>query len=254
MTDSIKFHIVIPFYNSQEFIGETIKSVKKQNYKNFVVTIIDDASTDRSKEVIKPLILNDKRFELISNKKNCGSLSNIVKALSVKETKPSQTIDVLVDGDDYLIEKDVLDILLFTYKRTQCLMTYGTFIRNSNKLSFGKKYPLRTIWKNEFRKFPWIASHLKTFRHDLFLKIKKEDLKDENGNYFSSAGDLALMFPMLEMASFRQECIPDCLYVYNDLNSICDHKIRREEQIKFDKQIRNKTLYRKLDFPLIKFP
>ncbi len=253
MTDSIKIHIVIPLYNSENFIGETIKSIQKQNYKNFTVSIIDDASTDKSREIIKPLIFNDERFKLICNKKNCGALSNIVKTLSLKGENPCQTIDVLVDGDDFLVEKDVLDIILFTYKRTQCLITYGSFIRKSDKSIFGKKYPYRTIFKNNFRNFPWMASHLRTFRHDLFLNIKKEDLKDENGEYYSSAWDLALMFPMLEMASFRQECIPDILYLYNDLNSLCDHNLRREEQIKFDKQIRKKTRYGKLNFPLMKF-
>ncbi len=253
MINKIKFHIIINFYNSEKFIGETIKSIQKQNYKNFEATITDDASTDRSKDVILPLIKNDKRFNLIRNNENLGGLFNTVKTLSLNETDPIQTIIVMIDGDDFLLEKDVLDIVALTYRRTQCLITYGTFIKKSNKYMFGRKYPYRTILKNEFRSYPWLASHLKTFRHDLFLKINTDDLKDEKGQYYSSGWDLALMFPMLEMAGLRQECIHDPLYLYNDLNSLCDHNLRREEQLKFDKQIRNKKKYNTEKFPLIKY-
>ena len=75
-----------------------------------------------------------------------------------------------------------------------------------------------------------------------------DDLLDKNGNYFSVAWDLAIMFPMLEMAGSRQEFIKEVLYVYNDANPICDHKIRRKEQILAGEEIRRKKKYKKKDF------
>ena len=54
------------------------------------------------------------------------------------------------------------------------------------------------------------------------------------------ASDLAIMFPMLEMAGNRQEFIGNILYCYNDSNPISDHKIRRKEQILSAKEIRQK--------------
>ena len=50
----------------------------------------------------------------------------------------------------------------------------------------------------------WMASHLRTFRHDLWLKIEDSDLRDNDGNYYPTTWDLAIMFPMLEMAGLRQ--------------------------------------------------
>ena len=251
MTNNISFHIIVPLYNSENYIEQNIKSIQKQNYNNFSVTIIDDASKDKSKEIILSMVNNDERFKLIMNNKNQGALFNIVNALSVKKNEPSKIVDVILDGDDYLVSEDVLDIVSLTYRRTKCLITYGSFISKSDKKMFGRKYPYRTILRNEFRTFPWLASHLRTFRHDLFLKVVKDDLKDENGKYYSVTWDQALMFPMLEMAGLRQESIPDALYIYNDENPICDHFLRRKEQIKIEKQIRRKTKYNTIDFPWI---
>ena len=82
----------------------------------------------------------------------------------------------------------------------------------------------------------------------MWLSINKNDLTNKNGQYFSVASDLALMFPMLEMAGNRQEFIKELLYVYNDENPISDHKIRRKEQILAAKEIREKKRYARVDF------
>ena len=62
------------------------------------------------------------------------------------------------------------------------------------------------------------------------------------------ASDLAIMFPMLEMAGNRQEFISEILYCYNDKNPISDHKIRRKEQILSAKEIRQKKRYNRRIF------
>ena len=128
-------------------------------------------------------------------------------------------------------------------------MTYESFVRKSDKKLYGRKYPLWSINKREFRKVPWYAFPLRTFRHDLSKNIDQNDLKDHNGKYYSSGWDVALMLPMLEMAEYRQEFIADPLYFYNDDNPICDNNLRRKEQEFFEKQIRDKPIYKKIDIP-----
>ena len=89
---------------------------------------------------------------------------------------------------------------------------------------------------------------MRTFRHDLWLAINPKDLLNKKQEYFSVASDLAIMFPMLEMAGKRQEFISEILYVYNDKNPISDHKIRRKDQILAAKEIRQKKIYNKKTF------
>ena len=101
---------------------------------------------------------------------------------------------------------------------------------------------------NLYRKYFWYASHLRTFRHDLWLSVNPNDLLNKKGQYFSVAWDLAIMFPMLEMAGSRQDFLKELLYVYNDQNPICDHKIRRREQLLAAKEIRRKKRYKEKIF------
>ncbi len=64
--------IIVPLYNSQKFIAESIKSVFAQSYKNWELIVIDDNSTDRSSEIVEGYIKKDNRIKLIKLDKNVG--------------------------------------------------------------------------------------------------------------------------------------------------------------------------------------
>ena len=240
------FNIVVPVFNAEKYIEKCISSILKQTFKNYKVQIVDDCSTDSTYERAASLIKNRKNISIFRNSIRSGALKNISDLLNKKIEEPSKTIDILIDGDDYLYSGDVLNIIKDKYLQTNCLLTYGSHL--SSQGVQGKKYPGFIGRFNLFRNYFWYASHLKTFRHDLWLSIKPNDLLDKNGNYFSVASDLAIMFPMLEMAGNRQEFMDEVLYVYNDENPISDHKIRRNDQILAAKEIRQKNKYMKQAF------
>ncbi len=50
---SVDISIIVPVYNSMKYIGECIESVLLQSYKNIELIIVDDASTDKSLEIVK---------------------------------------------------------------------------------------------------------------------------------------------------------------------------------------------------------
>ena len=240
------FNIIVPVFNAEKYIEKCLNSIIKQSYTNYQVRVIDDCSTDSSYELASEICNIYENFSIQKNPRRLGSLNNIIELLSLKIKEPSKTIDILVDGDDYLYSGDVLNILYEKYLSTNCLITYGSHL--SSKGIQGKKYPKFIREFNLYRKYFWYASHLKTFRHDLWLSIDQRDLEDLNGRYFSVASDLALMFPMLEMAGNRQEFVKDILYVYNDQNPISDHNIRRKEQILAAKEIRRKKINKRKNF------
>ncbi len=240
------FNIVVPVFNAENYIEKCLNSIIKQTYKNFQVQIVDDCSTDSTYELASSISNNHKNFNIFRNTIRIGALNNIFNLLSKEIKEPSKTIDILIDGDDYLYSQDVLNKVKEKYIKTNCLITYGS--HKSSKGVQGKKYPFFIRKFNLFRKYFWYASHLKTFRHDLWLSINPNDLLDKNGHYYSVASDLAIMFPMLEMAGKRQEFINEVLYVYNDKNPISDHKVRRKYQILAAKEIRKKQKYNQLNF------
>ncbi|CAE18813.1 possible Glycosyl transferase [Prochlorococcus marinus subsp. pastoris str. CCMP1986] len=208
--------------------------------------MVDDCSSDSSYEIAYSICEQNKNFKLFRNNRRIGALNNIFNLLHTKVKEPSKTIDVIIDGDDYLYSSDVLNVIEEKYFKTNCLITYGSHV--SSKGVQGKKYPRFIREFNLFRKYFWYASHLKTFRHDLWLSINPQDFLNKNREYFSVASDLAIMFPMLEMAGNRQEFISEILYCYNDKNPISDHKIRRKEQILSAKEIRQKKRYNRRIF------
>ncbi|MGB9667721.1 MAG: glycosyltransferase family 2 protein [Thermosulfidibacteraceae bacterium] len=63
--------VVIPTYNRASLLIRAIESVFSQSYKNFEIIVVDDASTDNTREVVSKF-LDDPRVVYIRNEKNMG--------------------------------------------------------------------------------------------------------------------------------------------------------------------------------------
>ncbi len=99
MKNSVAVYILN--HNYSKYLEQSILSVLNQTYKNFKLLIIDDGSTDNSKDILKNY-LNDKRIRVIFQKK-IGMIKSIIKA--IKNTKSD--FFVRLDADDWL-HKDFL--------------------------------------------------------------------------------------------------------------------------------------------------
>ncbi|GAA0872774.1 glycosyltransferase family 2 protein [Gangjinia marincola] len=65
--------IITPSHNSQQYVSDTIKSVRNQEYENWEHIIVDDASTDNTLNELRKLAIEDSRLKVISLDKNSGS-------------------------------------------------------------------------------------------------------------------------------------------------------------------------------------
>lgn len=74
-----KVSVVMPAYNAEQYICEAIESILNQTYKDFEFIIINDGSTDRTKEIIKSY--NDPRIVYLENEKNSGIVVTLNKGL-----------------------------------------------------------------------------------------------------------------------------------------------------------------------------
>lgn len=63
-----KVSIIIPCYNASAFIAETLKSIQEQSYLNYEIIVIDDGSTDTSKEIISEFSGKDLKYIYQENK------------------------------------------------------------------------------------------------------------------------------------------------------------------------------------------
>ena len=69
MSEKVLVSVIIPCFNYAHLIADTINSIKKQTYENWECIIIDDGSTDNTKEVIQQLANEDSRIKYIFQKK-----------------------------------------------------------------------------------------------------------------------------------------------------------------------------------------
>lgn len=114
-----------------------------------------------------------------------------------------------LDGDDWLAHDGVLAHIARVYQDPDVWLTYGSFQYADGRPGFCQQY--RT---SDYRREPWKASHLKTFRAGLFQRINPADLD------FTLAVDQAVMLPMLELSGpERQRFVPQVLYTYNYASS-----------------------------------
>ena len=63
--------VIIPAYNAEQFLDETLESVLSQTYENWECIIVNDGSTDNTEEIAKKWCEKDSRFRL-TNKENGG--------------------------------------------------------------------------------------------------------------------------------------------------------------------------------------
>ena len=93
--------IVMPSYNTANYIEASIESVRHQTYENWELIIVDDCSTDNTDEVVRPF-LTDGRIRYLKNEQNSGAAISRNRAL--REAK-GRWIAFLDSDDLWLPEK-----------------------------------------------------------------------------------------------------------------------------------------------------
>ncbi len=220
--------------------------IERQTYSNYDVCVVDDASTDTEQKGIIREFCERCGWKAIFNEERKGALFNIVEGIEALQCVDNDII-VQIDGDDWLFDRRVLSLLNLYYLKEDIYLTYGQYYSISHrKRGICSPIAKEDIDKKRYRQMPWQFSALRTFRYFLWRQIRDEDLRDESGEPFRVTWDEALMFPMLEMAGHHIRFIPDILYTYNDLNPICDRRVRREEQLRCGRIIRSRRPYQPL--------
>lgn len=95
----MKFSIIVPVYNVEEYIIKCLESINNQTYDNYEVIIVNDGSPDNSETLIKKYIKNKKKF--IYYKKENGGLSD-ARNFGVQHVNGNYML--FVDSDDYISE------------------------------------------------------------------------------------------------------------------------------------------------------
>ena len=112
--------IVVPVYNAEKFLDDTIQTVMNQTYYNLELILVNDCSTDNSVKVINKY--KDKRIILINN--NVNSKAAISRNNGIK--KASGKYICFLDADDKW-EKNKLEAQVRFMKETDCAFSFTSY-------------------------------------------------------------------------------------------------------------------------------
>ena len=240
------FTIIIPAYNCENWVDKNLLSALEQDYDNYDLVYIDDASTDKTFEKAKDILSkSQKKFKLVSNKKNVRALKNLYDHIT---TAKDDSIIVTLDGDDFLATPDTLSYLNKIYQDEDCWMTVGSYMQNDNYQVVSPVSVTQEYWNSNIRKQPWSFSHLRTFKKNLFNKINIEDMLDDDGEFYKFTFDRVMMYPMVEMAGPKHiTLINKVLYIYNRLNPISVDRVHRRQQLRIESIVVNKAPYKRIE-------
>lgn len=95
---AVAVSVIMPVYNSQEYVREAIQSVLNQNFQNFELILVDDGSKDHSGQICDEMALQDKRIKVI-HKENGGICSARNAGLRIAQ---GEYIAFCDNDDEYL--------------------------------------------------------------------------------------------------------------------------------------------------------
>lgn len=241
------FVVVIPSYNNSDWYRYNLDSVYQQHYKNFSVIYIDDCSTDGTATLVGTYIKKKKykNIMLIKNTKRVGALANVWHAIRQCN---DNTIILTLDGDDWFAHNQVLTYLNVRYQTEDIWLTYGQFQNwPTGNPGWCQQIPARVINTNSFRDYGFWFAQPRSFYAWLAKKINPTDLLAPHTNtFYQVAGDVALMFPMVEMAGRHIRFIDQVLYYHNVKTPLNDFKVHHDEQIAITQALQKRHPYQPL--------
>jgi glycosyltransferase involved in cell wall biosynthesis len=196
-------------YPCKNVINKCLQSVITQTFTDWELAVVLDPGDYK-------IIVDDPRIRLYFNDTPRFAVANTLKGVSMLQPS-NEDIIIFLDCDDWLMD-NALEMVVGMYEKyPETLVTHGSLVPSPD--NGGYKKINNPYTKDEFsniRGARWKGSHLKSMKYKVFKMIKDEDFRDDNGAYFCSGVDLAVMFPALEMAGHdRVKFIKEKIYVYN---------------------------------------
>ena len=159
-----KISIIVPCYNAEKWIEETLQSLMNQTYSNLEILVVDDGSTDDSCKVVQSLLNKDDRVKLIT--KQNGGVSD---TRNIGIEKATGEYVAFIDADDW-VELDAYEKMLKKIKSENADIVFCGFTRffptKGTKLEH-KETSFSVLEKNPHNYHPFFYSTSSTREGDV---------------------------------------------------------------------------------------
>lgn len=158
--------VVIPAFNAEKYIGETLETVINQTYKNFEILIIDDGSTDKTKHVVDRYISETLNYETLNYywQKNSGGASS-PRNFGISKARGKYI--AFLDADDLWEETHLENSVFFLESQSEIPFCFSNFIQ------IGESAPYEN--KNWFD-LPQVQKHFNQIPHTVSKVVSKNGL------------------------------------------------------------------------------
>ena len=135
--------VIMPAYNAEKYISQSIESVVNQNYQNWELLITDDRSNDNTQQIVEEYCAKDKRIKLFINKENGGAGAARNNSIEQAEGR----FIAFLDADDQWLSEKLTKQVNFMLKNNY-VFTFTAYQKIENYVMKGVVYPpLYTTYK-----------------------------------------------------------------------------------------------------------
>ena len=192
--------VIIPLYNTEDYIERCITSILNNTYRNIEIIVVDDGSSDNSRQIVSDIAKKRKNVRLVSHPENRGLFESRLTGFS----ECTGQYVAFVDADDY-VSSDWFRMLHETISEAEADIAIGQFLldysdgtkaydnldplRQKTVLSgdkvidtfmttAGKHYSLQLVWNKLYKRELWEAafSELEAFSKKTGHLIMCEDI------------------------------------------------------------------------------
>lgn len=198
--------VVMPAYNAEKYIAQAIESILAQTYQNFEFVIVDDASTDKTWNILKKYAKKDKRIKIFQNPFTMKAAMTVDRAIFLTQNP----FIARMDADDIAapdrLEKQLT--FLLSHKDVVCVGGQCILINENNDIIGEKTFPTNhsDIYSYIFRFIPI---------QQPAMMIAKERLPKDFDYYkhgMSPVEDVEFIFKLFKYG--KVENLPDYLLYY----------------------------------------
>ncbi|EDO6928218.1 glycosyltransferase family 2 protein [Campylobacter coli] len=203
--------IIIPLFNSCDFISRALQSCINQTLKDIEILIIDDKSKDNSLNIVLEFAKKDPRIKIFQNEENLGTFAS--RNLGVLHS--SSDFIMFLDSDDFLA-LNACELALTKIKQGFDLLCFDAFVHRVKTKQFYRFKQDEVFNQKEFFEFLGKQKHFcwsvwaKLFRKDLILKSFERINLYERLSY----GEDVLFCYMNFLECDKMGVFKECIYHY----------------------------------------
>ncbi|MDR0304653.1 MAG: glycosyltransferase family 2 protein [Chitinispirillales bacterium] len=224
-----KISVIVPIYNADKYLKQTLDSVRFQTYKNLEIVCVLDCPTDNSEKIVNDIAKEDNRVKIVKHSRNMGPAEARNNGIQYATGEYIH----FMDADDFL-NPDFYGIMINSSVENDADVAVSSV--------FNEKNPTRSIW---FQGNEILFNSDKIYNSMVLVQgwswryLIKKNFWDNNNFLFPNLmvmEDTAVALPMLYHANKVVTC-PDAVYFYkNREDSILNKKGRNAEEKKIWKE------------------